>query len=205
MRRAAAAALVVALTLAACGGGGTAGERVPTAPGDVVGADPSATAAAEAVAAADLEPCPASDPDVPARADGLPDLVLECLGEGPPVRLAGLRGRPLVVNLWASWCAPCRDELPGFARLAGTGAVEVLGVDVEDDPTAALTLLAEVGVRYPSVRDATSSTQQPLRWSGLPMTLLVDPDGVVVHTVRGPVPDAAALDALVREHLGVTP
>jgi thiol-disulfide isomerase/thioredoxin len=204
MRRAVPVALALAVLLGACGGQ-TAGERVPTSPSGGSGVDPTATAPAEVVAAADLEPCPASDPAVPARADGLPDLVLDCLGEGPPVRLAGLRGRPLVVNLWASWCAPCREELPAFARLAGTGAVEVLGIDVEDDPTAALTLLEEVGVRYPSVRDATSLTQAPLRWTGLPMTVFVDPEGAVVHTVRGPVPDEAELAALVREHLGVTP
>jgi cytochrome c biogenesis protein CcmG, thiol:disulfide interchange protein DsbE len=204
MRRAPLGALLLALALGACGGQ-TAGERVTTSPGGGSGADPSASAPAEVVAAADLEPCPTSDPAVPARADGLPDLVLACLGEGPPVRLAGLRGSPLVVNLWASWCPPCREELPAFARLAESGAVEVLGIDVEDDPTDALTLLADVGVRYPSVRDATSTTQAPLRWTGLPMTLLVDPNGVVVHTVRGPVPDEAALAALVGEHLGVTP
>jgi thiol-disulfide isomerase/thioredoxin len=206
MRGAVAGALLVALALGACGGG-TAGDRVGTSPGVGPGSpvDPSASAPASVVAAADLEPCPTSDPAVPARPDGLPDLVLECLGEGPPVRLAGLRGSPLVVNLWASWCPPCREELPAFGRLAEGGSVDVLGIDVEDDPTAALTLLADLGVRYPSVRDTTSRTQVPLRWTGLPMTLLVDADGVVVHTVRGPVPDDAELAALVREHLGVTP
>ena len=204
MTRALLATVVLAGLLASCGVG-TAGDRVGgSGPGG--GEDgPAASAPADLVAAAGLDRCPVSDPDVAARPDGLPDLVLPCLGEGPDVRLAGLRGRPLVVNLWASWCPPCREELPAFADLAATGAVDVLGIDVEDDPGAALTLLTEIGVGYPSVRDDASATQAPLRWTGLPMTLLVDADGVVVHEVRGAVPDRAELDALVAEHLGVAP
>jgi thiol-disulfide isomerase/thioredoxin len=193
--------LALTLLLGACGVG-TAGDRV--GPGSTDGGPGAVASSAppDVVAAAALEPCPPSDPDVPARADGLPDLTLPCLGEGPDVRLAGLRGRPLVVNLWASWCPPCREELPAFAALADTGAVEVLGIDVEDDPTAALSLLTEVGARYPSVRDDTSSTQAPLRWTGLPMTVFVDAEGVVVHEVRGAVPSEDELMALVAEHLG---
>lgn len=206
-RRGAAAALAAgaALLLAACGSAAGAGSRVPTESADS-SVDPavSASAPADLVAEAALEPCPASDPVVPARTDGLPDLTLPCLGEGPAVRLAGLRGTPTVVNLWASWCAPCRTELPFFASLdAGSTPVGVLGVDVEDPPAKALSLLVDAGVHYPSVRDTGRVTQPSLRWVGLPMTAFVDADGVVRHVERGPITSQEQLDGLVERYLGV--
>jgi thiol-disulfide isomerase/thioredoxin len=200
------AAVVAALVLAlsACGSPEDAGGRVTPSGGASVPVTTGEPAPADLVAAADLADCPSSDPDVPAREDGLPDLVLPCLGDGPDVRLAGLRGRPTVLNLWASWCEPCREELPLLADLAATGSVRVLGVDVQDDPGAALSLLTDAGVRYASVRDDASATKAPLRWVGLPMTVFVDTDGVVVHERRGVITDADELAALVQEHLGVT-
>ena len=122
------------------------------------------------------------------------------------MRLAGLRGTPLVVNLWASWCEPCRAELPLFADLAGSvgSSLRVLGIDVQDDPGAALSLLADSDVHYASVRDDDAGTKAPLRWTGLPMTLFVDADGVVIHAQRGVIATDEQLRALVQEHLGVT-
>lgn len=198
-------ALGSALLLAACGSATGAGTLVPsTASATAVDPAVSATAPADLVAQAALAPCPASDPSVPAVTDGLPDLTLPCLGEGPAVRLAGLRGTPMVVNLWASWCAPCRTELPFFAALdAGSTPVEVLGVDVEDPPDKALSLLIDTGVHYPSVRDTGRDTQAPLRWVGLPMTVLVGADGVVRHVERAPITSQQQLDDLVETYLGV--
>jgi thiol-disulfide isomerase/thioredoxin len=169
-------------------------------------ADPavSASAPADLVARAALAPCPASDPAVPAVADGLPDLTLPCLGVGPAVRLAGVRGKPTVVNVWASWCAPCRAELALLAALdTSTPGVDVLGIDVEDRPSAALSLLLDSGVHYPSVRDTGRDTQPALRWVGLPMTLFVDAAGHVTHVERAPLTSQSQLDDLVERHLGV--
>jgi cytochrome c biogenesis protein CcmG/thiol:disulfide interchange protein DsbE len=207
VRRAAAGAALLAslaLVLSACGSPEVAGGRVTPSDGASVPVSTGEPAPADLVAAADLADCPSSDPDVPARADGLPDITLPCLGDGPDVRLAGLRGRPTVVNLWASWCEPCREELPLLADLAATGAVRVVGIDVQDDPGAALSLLTDAGVRYASVRDDASATKAPLKWVGLPMTVFVDEDGVVTYEQRGVITDADALAALVQEHLGVT-
>jgi len=203
MSRPALAVTVVCLLLAGCGNAEGAGDRVtPTGTRDprpaVTGSAP-----ADLVAAADLVPCPTSDQS-DALDDGLPSLTLPCLGDGPAVDLAGLRGTPTVVNLWASWCAPCRDELPLFEDLASaTTSVRVLGVDVQDEPEAALALLTELGVHYPSVRDDDGVTQQALRWSGLPMTVFIGADGVVTHTERAPITTAERMNEPVRQHLGV--
>lgn len=202
--------LVVAATaaLAGCGSGGDAGTRVTPAPTDSAAAAASgAPAPAGLLAAADLADCPASDPSVAARADGLPDLTLPCLGDGPAVRLAGLRGTPTVVNVWASWCGPCREELSRFADLAGSagGTVRVVGVDAMDDPASALSLLTDAGVHYASARDDRGVSKAPMRWgSGLPVTYFVDADGAITFEQHGAITSGAELRRLVSEHLGVT-
>jgi thiol-disulfide isomerase/thioredoxin len=157
------------------------------------------------VSAAKLADCPSSDAAVSMVAGGLPDITLPCLGDGPAVRLAGLRGQPTVVNLWASYCESCRDELPLLESLASsTSGVRVLGIDVANEPAQALSLLTESGVHYPSARDDASVTKSALRWTGIPMTLFVDAAGVVTHVERAPIVSADQLRSLVLTHLGVT-
>jgi thiol-disulfide isomerase/thioredoxin len=197
-------AAVLSLGVAACSSvPDTAGGRVTPSESTSGGAASSFEPASPTlIAQADLAECPESDPAVPAREDGLPDITLSCLGDGPDVRLAGLRGTPTVVNLWASWCVPCREELPLFADLAGTGGVRVVGISVQDDPSSGLSLLLDTDVHYASVVDADSATKPLLRWTGLPMTLFVDAEGRVTHVERGQIADAEQLGSLVAEHLG---
>ena len=93
------AALLAAVVLAGCSG--PPPEPPPPAP------RPPANDSAElgrAKRAAKIADCPASDPAVAAVGSGLPDVVLACLGGGRDVRLAGLRGRPMMINIWAQWC-----------------------------------------------------------------------------------------------------
>ena len=208
------AALLVALALALAGCGATssgAGTPVasstaamPTAPTGSAGSAP-----ADLVAQAALQACPAtaSSPGPTAEGRTLPDLTLACLGTGPAVALRGLGGAPTVVNVWAAWCTQCRAELPMLAHLAAsTPAVRVLGVDAIDDPSSALSLLAQAGVHYPSVRDDAGSTKAELQWaSGLPVTLFVRADGSVAYQQHGALQSQAQLDDLVAQHLGVTP
>jgi thiol-disulfide isomerase/thioredoxin len=164
----------------------------------------TSTADPALVAKAGLAPCPRSG-DHGAVAGGLPDVVLPCLGEGPAVRLAGVRGVPMVLNVWASWCEPCRAELPVLAEASARygDAVRFLGVDQADDADAALELLATSGVHYPSVSDPENESRAGLRSIGLPVTLLVRADGTVAHRVEGAVDSVAGLEALISEHLGV--
>lgn len=135
---------------------------------------------------------------------GLPELTLPCLGGGQDVELSALRG-PLVVNLWASWCVPCRTELPYFDRLDAAG-VPVLGVDFEDtQPDQALALAADAGVSYPSVADVEGAVRAPLRVVGMPTTVFVDRAGRVTATLAQEFTSYGQLLAAVGEHLGVRP
>ena len=153
-----------------------------------------------------VEPCPLSDPSRKPVEDGLPDVTLPCLGGGRPVHLAGLRGKPLVINLWASWCTPCREELPVLQAFyeRADGKVAMLGVDFEDtQPDAALRLLKQSGVTYPQVADFDKVVDQALGRHPVQMTVLVDARGEVVAQLPLQVTSVDQLADLVEESLGV--
>ncbi|WP_100501220.1 TlpA family protein disulfide reductase [Geodermatophilus chilensis] len=120
-------------------------------------------------------------------ADGLPTLTLPCLGPGPDVPLDRLTGRPALVNLWATWCGPCREEIPLLhdAHVRHSEQIRFLGVDVQDDPEAARWFLAELGIGYPHAVDADGELLRELGARGLPVTLAVDADGRIVDRVMG--------------------
>jgi cytochrome c biogenesis protein CcmG/thiol:disulfide interchange protein DsbE len=137
-------------------------------------------------------------------ADGLPDLALPCFTGGRPVRLADLRG-PAVINLWASWCAPCRTELPAMQRLAGAtaGRLRVVGVDTGDSRAAAASFGADAGVTLPILYDRDKTLINTLGRSALPVTIFLDGAGRT-YVYDRPAPDKAGLARLVHEHTGVT-
>lgn len=134
---------------------------------------------ASARAAANLPPCPAAR-----TADGrrLAGVRAACLGDGKELDVGrALAGRTTLVNVWATWCEPCREELPVLARYAASAdAVDVLTVQVDSPPVDGLRMLAELGVRLPSVHDGDGRgpIRSALRTPGvLPASYLVDPDG----------------------------
>ena len=153
---------------------------------------------------ASIEPCVANDGRAPAS-DPLPDVTLACLGGGPDVDLRGVKG-PVVVNLFAQWCEPCRDELPYYQRLHEEGGdrVSVLGIDYLDtQPDGALALAEATGVTYPLLADPDGVLRPELRIRGLPGLVLVDADGRVAHVEFTVIRSYRQLTDLVAEHLGV--
>jgi thiol-disulfide isomerase/thioredoxin len=166
---------------------------------------PDDAALGPARAAAALPPCPRpSDPT--AGAGPLSDLVVPCLGEAGAVPLgAVVAGRPVLLNLWASWCAPCREEIPVLdAYTARPDAIDVLGVVVRDRPADALALADELGPGYPSVVDPDNSVQAALNAPPvLPTSWIVRQDGSVVR-VTDPLVfrDSDQVAAAVRSALG---
>jgi cytochrome c biogenesis protein CcmG, thiol:disulfide interchange protein DsbE len=156
-------------------------------------------------AAAALEACPAAGTEPATSAATLPDLTLPCLGVGEPVPLRRLGGAPLVLNLWASWCGPCRQELPAFQQLHATASsrIRVLGVVTEDAPDSALSFTAAAGVHFPSVVDATGKLKRALGRSLLPATLLVRADGRIAQVYTGRPLQYADPVRMVRARLGV--
>jgi thiol-disulfide isomerase/thioredoxin len=206
-----AAASSAVLLLASCAAGPTGTSSTTEDPGrfavDVDVDTPELRAAKEK---AGLEECPAGDAATgttkPADpANPMPDVTLPCLGGGPDVDLTTLRG-PMVVNLWAQWCPPCREELPYYQQLheeAG-GDVAVLGVDYQDTrPDWALDLLAQTGVTYPSVADPAGKLRVPFRVRGLPGIVFLDEAGEVVAVEYVVIESFDQLRDLVDEHLGV--
>ena len=151
-----------------------------------------------------LEPCP-EQPDREARgAESLPPLVLECPGGGT-LDLGRAPGVPAVVNLWASWCGPCREELPvvqQFADQAGD-QVSVLGVISRDGEMQANSFAEDAGATFPGAFDGEGALMDELGLRGLPYTYLLDADGGIAHVQVGPVHSTDELRSLVTEHLGV--
>ncbi len=140
----------------------------------------------------------------------MPELTLACLGGGPAVRLSDLRG-PLVVNLFAQWCEPCRKELPFYERLHqdGKGKVAVLGIDYLDtQPDGALALAEATGVTFPLLADPDGVLRPEFRIRGLPGVLFIDAEGRITNDAGLPtftvIRSYDELTSMVREHLGVT-
>jgi cytochrome c biogenesis protein CcmG/thiol:disulfide interchange protein DsbE len=158
--------------------------------------DPRVVELREAV---DLEPCPRG------LGTEFPQLVLPCLGGGPDVEVrSAAPGRPMLVNVWASWCGPCREEVPAlvaFHEKAGE-RVEVVGVLTQDTPLKGLAFSRDFGIGYPSVVD-DEGTVMRLFAPGPPVTLFLEPDGRIAHREIGKFDTLAELEALVAEHLGV--
>lgn len=142
---------------------------------------------------------------LPATARGpLPEVTLAGFAGRPDIALTIFRCRPLVVNLWATWCAPCVEEMPAFQQVAAAarGKVAFLGVNVADDPDAASAFVAKLGITYDLATDPRQDFFHRIAAYGMPTTLLVDPQGTVVYRHTGPL-DAPALRRLLAEHLSV--
>lgn len=120
-------------------------------------------------------------------------------------RIADLRGYPVVVNVWASWCGPCREEFPVLQKLAARYGKRVafLGVNSEDAEDAAATYLREEPVPYPSYSDPDKEILDSMgaSFGGLPDTAFYDSSGELVYLKQGPYSDSSELEADVRRYV----
>jgi cytochrome c biogenesis protein CcmG, thiol:disulfide interchange protein DsbE len=122
--------------------------------------------------------------------DPVPDRALPVLGGKGEGEVADYRGHWVLVNLWASWCVPCRQEAPvldRFARRYRDRGVRVLGIDVQDNSEDALAFLREYRVRYPQLRSVGAERSEAFGSTGVPENFLVDPEGKLAFIWRGPV------------------
>lgn len=157
------------------------------------------------VATTSLAGCSMSDA---ATAQQLPDVTLTEFSDDSRVELTSLQG-PLVINLWASYCKPCRREMPvlqAFHEQHGDD-VGVVGIDYQDPQKAsARELVADTGVTYRLLADPLGelNSADPFpNLMGLPFLALVDDDGTVVFMEYGEVESVEELEGLVDEHLGL--
>lgn len=129
---------------------------------------------------------------------GLPDDVLQCLGSGPARAVNAGDGRPTVVNLWASWCAPCVREMPMLQTTADRAgaAARFVGIDILDKRDSAAGLLDATGVGYEQFDDPDGIVRTALRAVGLPVTVVFDAQGREVARRAGEIDAAWLEDAL---------
>ena len=110
-----------------------------------------------------------------------PDFTLEGL-DGRPISLSGFRGRPVLINFWASWCPPCRGEMPDLEELqreyADAGLV-VLAVNLREEPAAAQRYAETLGLTFPIALDRSARVAARYNVSALPTSYFVGPDGVI--------------------------
>ncbi|MEY3212787.1 MAG: hypothetical protein RIT28_3268 [Pseudomonadota bacterium] len=114
----------------------------------------------------------------PSLPEEAPDFALKTLS-GEPVSLSSLRGKTVVLNFWATWCGPCRTEIPWFSKFATENPdVVVLGIATDGTEDELRAATAQLGITYPVLR-SDSATQRAYGVNTIPTTVVVEPDGSV--------------------------
>ncbi len=137
-------------------------------------------------------------PPAPALGHPAPAFTLPSL-TGGDLALADLAGRPVVLNFWASWCGPCRAEMPELQRLhdrLGEAGVAVVGVNQGESPETAAAYLQALGLSFPVALDQRTGVSQQYLVNSLPTTFFIDRDGVIRSTFIGAMSDAVLAENL---------
>lgn len=156
-------------------------------------------------AKADLPPCPT--PSTGSSPEALRGITTECAADGSRADVAAMvAGRNVVLNLWAYWCGPCADELPAMAeyqRRMGP-AVTVLTVHQDENETAALLRLTELGVKLPTLQDGRRLVAAALKVPNvMPATVVLRSDGTVAKILPRAFTSADEIAAAVNPAMGV--
>ena len=187
--RAAAGALALGIGLTGCTPGAGSPDAAPSAP----------------VAEGTTAPCPDQPTQTATGGEVLADVTVDCLGGGQ-LHLGQAQGVPTVLNLWATWCGPCREELPLVQQLADRAGdrLKVVGLVTKDTADNGAAFAADAGITMPTGVDAQGRLVDAQRLPALPYTYLLRADGTVAHLQMRPVTSVEELEGLVAEHLGVT-
>ncbi|MDQ6934094.1 MAG: TlpA family protein disulfide reductase [Actinomycetota bacterium] len=189
----AALAACALLVLSGCGNG--------AAGGSTAGAREHHRTSLAPIHSRGVEPCR----ELTTAASPTPDpaflsLRLPCLTTRGSVELATLGGKPTIVNLWASWCGPCRQEMPALqaAYHRHRVAVQFVGINIRDDPKGAAQFLTQVGVTYPQLVDQAGTILADLRVPGLPVTIVLGPGGRIIARHIGAL-TASGIEKLIQD------
>lgn len=141
-----------------------------------------ATVSFAASPAADRQTLTPAQQPMPAPEFTLPDL------DGKPHKLADYRGKVVVLNFWATWCPPCRYEMPAMQRAwekVRDENIVFVGVDVGEDSDTVFTFLADYPVEFPLLLDQDAKVIEQYPVTGLPTTYVIDPRGRITHRAVG--------------------
>ena len=143
---------------------------------------------------------PADDAPIPVAGQPTFELDLPSLSGEGRVRSDDLRGAPLVVNFWASWCGPCRREMPALVATAERfdGRVRFVGVNHQDNREDAVEFAADAGLSYPSGSDPEGEVARRIGLRGMPTTLFVDAEGRILEQRTGELTEATLAKTIDR-------
>jgi cytochrome c biogenesis protein CcmG/thiol:disulfide interchange protein DsbE len=118
-----------------------------------------------------------------------PDFALKAVGTGETIDLAQFRGKPVIVNFWATWCHPCWDEHPVLTQTSQVlgNQVQFLGVVFQDDESRIKNFLQQRGWAYPTLVDQAGKTAIAYGVGGVPETYFLDKNGTIVAKFAGPM------------------
>jgi len=148
-------------------------------------------------------------PDSPREGFKAPDFTLELLGGGE-VNLSQLQGQPVVLNLWASWCLPCRAEMPAIERVYQSykdRGLIILGVNttVQDNEDKAAAFVQEYGLTFPIPLDRDGTVSARYALGGLPTTFFIDREGIIRSVILGGPMSEAVIRSKVEDLMDEAP
>ncbi len=132
------------------------------------------------------------------------EVAAECLDSSPGVNIAAIKG-PAIINVWGSWCDPCKEEIPYFAEYFQTKdpQIQLIGVDVEEKRIEDGRMFARThGIMWPNLFDGDGSTRKYFGM-GVPVTWFIDSDGKVLYKKIGPIKSVEELRTLSFKYFGL--